>query len=116
MELERVTINVDMNLEEIKNIVETDYLKLLSQYLKTGKIKLSEAKEVTKEFLALLPFADIEDMQTKLKSFTEKHPEFNQVYITFLNKEDLEKTADLVGKMKVLIRENKIDEALNLIK
>lgn len=105
-----------MQLEEIKNIVETDYLKLLSQYLKAGKIKLPEAKEVTKEFLALLPFADIEDLESKLKSFAERHPEFNQIYITFLKKEDLEKTADLVGKMKVLIRENKIDEALNLVK
>lgn len=105
-----------MDLEEIKNIVETDFLKLLSQYLKTGKVKLQEAKEITKEFLALLPFIDEEDMQTKLKSFTEKYPEFNQVYITFLKKEDLEKTADIVGKMKVLIKENKIDEALSLIK
>lgn len=105
-----------MDLEEIKNIVETDYLKLLSQYLKTGKISLPEAKEVTKEFLSLLPFVDIKDLQAKLKSFTEKHPEFNQVYITFLKKEDLEKTAELVGKMKVLVKENKIDEALNLIK
>lgn len=105
-----------MDLEEIKNIVETDYLKLLSQYLKTGKIKLSEAKEVTKEFLALLPFADKLDLQMKIKTFTEKHPEFNQVYITFLKKEDLEKTAELIEKMRVLIKENKIDEALNLIK
>lgn len=105
-----------MNLEEIKNIVETDFLKLLSIYLKTGKIKLLEAKEVTKEFLALLPFTNKVDLQAKLKSFTEKHPEFNQVYITFLQKEDLEKTADLIGKMKVLIRENKIDEAVDLIK
>jgi hypothetical protein len=105
-----------MDLEEFKNTVETEFLKLLSQYLKTGKIKLLEAKEVTKEFLAFLPFVDKEDMRNKLKSFTEKHLQFNQVYITFLKKEDFEKTADLIGKMKVLIKENKIDEALNLIK
>lgn len=99
----------------MKNSVETDFLKLLSGYLKTGRIKLPLAKEITKEFLAMLPFNDLPDLQSKLKSFTLLHPEFNEVYLTLLSKEETENTTALIGKMKLLIKENRIDEALSLV-
>ena len=105
-----------MDLDEQKNIVETEYLKLLSHYLKTGKITLPDAKEATREFLAFLPFTDFSDMQYKLKSFTDSHPYFQEIYITFLNNQEAKNTAKVINQMKSLIKENKVDEALNLVK
>ena len=91
-------------------------MKLIIQYLKTGKLKLADARTAAKEFLALLPFKDKDDLKSKLQDFTGKHKQFNQVYITFLKVHEEIKTAEMIAKMREYIRENKIDEALQLVR
>ncbi len=104
-----------MDLQEIINLLETEFLKILINDLKFGKIKLPEAKTVTKEFLALLPFTNKDELNTKLKAFIDKHSEFKMVYLTLLKINEEQKTNDLVMKMRILIKQNKIDEALKLV-
>ena len=105
-----------MEFEEIVHLIETDFLKIIISLLKSGQLSIDEAKKIVREFLGLLPFVNMGDLHDKLKAFTSNHQEFSSVYITLLKLRDEEKAMELVTDMKQLIKDNKIDEALALVK
>lgn len=107
--------NEYMELKGIIDTIETDFLKIIIRHLKSGKIKLNQAKEITKEFLSLLPFGSDENLRDKLKAFTDKYDNFKPIYISILKMEEGKKTNEILTKMRGLIKENKVDEALKLV-
>ena len=104
-----------MDLQEIIKLLEMEYIKILINNLKFGKMKLDRAKMVTKDFLTLLPFKDKDDLVLKIKTFTELQNEFKMVYLTLLKINEEQKSNELAYKMRELIKQNKIDEALKLV-
>lgn len=96
--------------------VENDYLLLIATLLRTGEIDFATAKKSAQEMLTLLPFTTYEDMQTKLKQFTEKYKTLRKLYISFLKDLEQDKTNHLIERMRGLMKDNKIDEALQLAK
>lgn len=104
-----------MDLQEIIKLLEIEYIKILINNLKSGKIKLARAKEVTKDFLTLLPFKDKDNLLLKMKTFTELQSEFKMVYLILLKINEEQKSNELAYKMRELIRQNKIEEALKLV-
>lgn len=103
------------SVEFVKKI-ETDYLKMVADCLRKGKIDFKTAKESAKELLTLFPFTSYEDMQTKIQQFTQKYTQFDKLYVNFLSYEEEAKTQELIEKMRVLMKSNKIDEALHIAK
>lgn len=95
--------------------IEEEYLKELVDRLQKGTVTTDQAKEITREFLELTPFSSAEDMETKIQSFTEKHPEFGGLYVNFLKYEDESKTSKLLNDMRAHLKENRLDEALKLV-
>lgn len=102
-------------LNEIIEKVENDYLKILVELLQNDEVEIDEAKRSTEEFLAMTPFTSIDDLQTKVKKFTEDHAEFGSLFIKLLNYEQEKDTHALIEEMRSHIRENRLDEALKLV-
>lgn len=105
-----------MDMKQLTHEVETELLKIMIRHLKSGKLKLPMAKTIAKEFLAFLPFENDETMNTKLKSFTDKYPDFKSIYISTLEEEEDKSVSELLTKMRGYMKENKIDEALKVVK
>jgi hypothetical protein len=96
--------------------IETEYLRIVSDLLRSGDIDMVLAKESAQNLLSLLPFNTYEDMQGKIKTFTEKYKFAEKLYVIFLSMHEEDKTNDLLNKMRDLMKSNNIDAALHLVK
>lgn len=111
----RILYNVLMLSPQVINNLQKEYLKLVVKYLKDGTLDLTAAKNRTKEFIAIFPLITFEDAKSKLSKFTHLYQEFGSLTI-FLLKTEEEITQQLLKKMQVYIRQDKISQALNLMK
>lgn len=105
-----------MDIKMLTIQIESDFLKMLIQLFRARKLKTDEGKKIAREFLALLPFTDRVDLDKKLKNFTHIYSDFKSIYINSLKIEEEKKVGELLEKMRGYMRENKIDEAINLVK
>ncbi len=102
--------------EDLVKKVETQYLKIIIANLKSGSMAMVLAKETAQLFLTYLPFTSIEDMRAKLNSFWSKYPVFQTLELIVATHEESKKTEETLEKMRTLMNNNQIDEALNLAK
>jgi hypothetical protein len=79
-------------------------------------VKLDRAKAVTRDFLSLFPVKNTDELLLKMKTFTQLQTDFKMVYLTLLNILEEQKSNEMAVKMRTLIKNKKIDEALNLVK
>jgi hypothetical protein len=96
--------------------LDDNFLQILIDILKNGIMAVEPARAITREYLALKPFPTFQDLKTKIKDFVTKHNEFAKINIFILQKEEDEKTQGLLTKMKDLMNQNRVEEALNLVK
>ncbi len=94
--------------------VENEMLLKIINLLDSGTYTLEKAQEAAREYLTLTPFKDPEDFHAKLKAFTDKHIDLKIMYLTLLNFDEEKKTGDLLLKMRSLMKDNKIEEALKM--
>lgn len=106
--------SMDISDSFIKN-VEIEYLRLLANLLKKGGIDRQYAQDSAKEFLALLPFSSADDLHDKIKSYTEKFMYLIPLHSYVVNEIDKNKTHSILDKMRTLIQNNEIDEAVKLV-
>lgn len=102
--------------EEFIKDFEIEYLKIIVKLLNSSELKVEEAKDSAVNYLPLLPFSDMNDLQEKTKKFIEKYPWAQGLNIFILKKIEDSKTSDVLNKMRSLMRGNKIDEALAVAK
>jgi hypothetical protein len=102
--------------QQLVEKTEIAFLNAIVDMLEKGELELEKAQQVSQQFLALLPFNDDADMDAKLKTFVEEHNEFKGVYVSFMRYEDDKKKQALVHNMRALMKEGKIEEALQLTK
>lgn len=105
-------------MDEIQSVIEKtelDFLDKLVIFLRNGTISFEDGKTLTREFLAMTPFTSEEDLQDKIKQFIAVHRNFEGIYITLLNFHEQSKTQELLKRMQEHIKDNKIDEALQLV-
>ena len=96
--------------------VEVDYLLDLIKELRSQRIDLPKGREITREFLTLLPFTSLDDMRNKVKTFSEKYKDFSRAYINLQAKEEQEKKTAVLDKMREHLKNKNIDEAINIAK
>ncbi|OGK09479.1 hypothetical protein A2767_04085 [Candidatus Roizmanbacteria bacterium RIFCSPHIGHO2_01_FULL_35_10] len=96
--------------------IENEFLNLLIELLEKGVIDESYAKQTTQSFLNLYPFDSLENLKDKLNNFVSNNKEFLPFYTTYLHQEELYKTKDVLVKMRSFLKQNKIDEALQVAK
>ena len=94
--------------------VEREMLLALINLLDSDTFNVEKAQQVAAEYLALLPYKDDTDFHDKVKLFTDKYPELKRMYIALLNYDEEKKTDDLLTKMRGLMKNNKIEEAIKM--
>ena len=106
----------DQDFQQFATTLETDYLRILIGLLRSGRYRVKDVQEKSTEFLGFLPFTTIEDMEAKIKTFSEKYPECAKLYITVLNYKAQNQSNALLAQMREKMKENKMDEALQVVK
>lgn len=101
--------------EEVIFQMENSFLLTLIDLLKKNGIEYDQAKKITGEFLALKPFTTVEDLKTKMGTFTDTYPQFKPAYIVVMQHEETHKTGVLLSQMKEHLANNDIDKALQLV-
>src|SRR3989344_3413055 len=103
-----------MDFNKFANSIEIEYLERLSSLLKSGEIDVDKARKISKEFLLLLPFESLDDIKSKIGGFLAENMKFENLRIILLKNIEEVKTSNVLEKMKTLLKNNKIDEAINL--
>jgi len=86
--------------------IEIDFLKTISDLLRSGKITMPRSKEAAKTFLSLLPFSSDEDIRHKIKSFVDRYREMEKFQELVLSYIDKEKTGELLDKLRLYINKS----------
>ncbi len=105
-----------MDLNEEVELIKKELLELIIKHLKENKIEAAEAQQLAKDFLAVLPIKDHEDLLQKLKDLGIKYKEANEIYL-----EELEKTTDAnrdntLSQVRDQISHGNIDNAIQTAK
>ena len=97
--------------------MEEEFLIQLIYLLKHNKISLLRAKTATKELLSI-PFNEsFKKINSEVKNFVDKYPEFKDTLISVLTTyEKKKKEEEILKKMEKYIKVGKIDEALQVAK
>ena len=105
---------MDFNDEYVKD-VEIEFLRIIAKLLENGEMELEDAQNSCKLFLTFLPFHSVEDMRQKLRSMSEQYPSMKELEVYELGKNETAKTDEVLEKMRGLMKNNQIDEALQLV-
>lgn len=85
--------------------LETEYLRKLISALKQGILHTNEAKVMTADFVALLPFSSQREMEEKIKGFTQKYPIIGDLYTDLLRFEDRDTVAQQLTALRSQLQE-----------
>lgn len=108
--------NSFMDLVEEVKMVEKELLDLIVQHLKANKIEVEKAKQLAKDFLAVLPVKDQKDLLMKLKELGEKYEEVKEVYAEELAKVSDQIREQTLMQMRDYIHQGNIDSAISVAK
>ena len=103
-------------LKKLTNQLEYIFLKKIIEGLKNNSLSIVQAKEKAQLFLKLQPFATVEDIKEKVKNFTSEHSQFNELMGLVDSFHTEQKTDQVIEKMKNFIKEDRLDEALDVAK
>ncbi len=96
--------------------IENEFLQLLINNLQEKVITVDEAKLMTQNFINLYPFSDADGMIAKIKTFTENHSQFQDLYISVFKKKEQTNISSVLEKMRVHLQNDEADEVLKLAK
>lgn len=88
---------------ELMQTFQADYLHLIASLIRLGQMDLRTAKATAQELLTLLPFNSYDDLQQKIKKYTEKYPQLSKLYVDLLSSVKTYRTNDLMTKMESFI-------------
>lgn len=106
---------MDQGVIKLKDQLEYLFIRVIISGLKNKTLQIPEAKSLAREFLAIEPFASIEDAHTKINAFVSTHPQFSLLkeYADVFYDED--KIEHKLETMRQHLKENNIDEALSTL-
>jgi hypothetical protein len=99
---------------ELVEKIDNNYLQALIDVLDKELMDEPTAKSATVTYLSLAPFTSFEDMKNKVQNFISTYPLFERVMAFVKGYEDEERTREIVARMHGLIKNNQIDEALQI--
>lgn len=104
------------NLQKVTDHVEYLFLKQIIKGLRDETITPEQAKEFAQKFLPIEPFQSLDDAKEKIHSYVTAHQQFRPLE-DYVNAFHGDLQADKkVEQMKQFIKENKLDEAIQVAK
>lgn len=105
-----------MDLQEEVNELEKQLLEVISKKLEENKIEVGKAQELARDFLAILPVTDREDLLKKLQDLSGRYEEVKPLYIHEYAKMDDLKKDEVLTHMRNSIHTGNIDQAIEIAK
>lgn len=96
--------------------VERELLNEIVAYMKRDAMTFEQAQALARDFLAVLPIADKEDLLRKLQGVGEKYPVAQSIYLKYAAPHEEQKRHELLNAMSDHIKSGNIDHALALAK
>jgi uncharacterized membrane-anchored protein YjiN (DUF445 family) len=106
----------DPSMQDIVTDVEKELLQAIIKNLKANLMTEDQARELAREFLALLPMQDKKDLLTKLYSFSQKHVEAKSVYLKYAKPFEEEERVKKLELMSQHIQNGQIEHAITVAK
>lgn len=101
-------------LKKLTDQLEYMFLKKIIEGLKDSSLSILQAKEKAEQFLKLQPFTTTDDLKLKIHTFTSENRLFTEL-MNLVNSFHIEqKTDERIEKMRDFIREDRIDEAIEV--
>ncbi len=99
----------------MRDQLEYLFLRVIISGMKNSTLPIPQAKQLTREFLAIEPFASAEDARSKIDQFAAAHQGFSLLkeYADVYYSED--RIDEKLEVMRKHLKENNIDEALSVI-
>lgn len=104
------------DLAALTHQLEYQFIKTIINGLRSKAMSIPAAKQYAIEFLTIEPFVSEDDAASKISNFCQEHAEFNGLKEYMDNYNQERETTGKVNKMRKLIKENNIDEALSIAK
>jgi hypothetical protein len=98
--------------------VERDLLYHIIINLKNNNISYQQAQELARQFLALLPLQDKQDLLKKLQTIRKKNPGLgvNNVYLKYSMPYEEEQTQNKLDMMRQHLQSGNIEQAISVAK
>lgn len=96
--------------------IEKELLAEITRNLDQEKMSPEQAEELAKEFLALLPIKDQEDLLEKLSKFSQQNTEAQGIYLKFAKPLEEEERQKKLTLMSQHIKNGEIEHALAVAK
>lgn len=96
--------------------VERRLVALIIKHLEQEKLDPNRAKQLSTDFLALLPFSDKKDLLSKLQTLSQSYEEAQEVYVEELATVHEKETEQKLIQMRNLIQQGKIEDAISIAK
>lgn len=101
---------------ELLDKIDTQYIQVLIDVLEKNILDEATAKTITQKYIDLAPYASYEELKNKINTFTQTYPQFERL-MKFVNEnEEATRTKEVVSKMFDFIKQNQVDEAIQVVK
>lgn len=104
--------NSFMDLQEEVKAIEKELLDLIIAHLKANKIEVEKARQLARDFLAVLPVKDQKDLLEKLRALGDQYEEAKEVYAQELAKVSEGIREQTLNQMRDFIKQGNIDSAI----
>lgn len=101
-----------MDIQQEVKTVEKELLELIINHLKKHTLDLETAQKLAKDFLALLPIQDQQDLLNKLKALGGHYDEAQQLYVDEMSRVSDEERNSVLNRMRDAIKQGNIDHAI----
>lgn len=105
-----------MDTQSFVTAVERDLLDQITTHLKQSKMTGEEARKLAKDFLAVLPVQDKEELLGKLKKLGEEFPEAQSVFLKYAKEDEMNTRDQKLSQMALHIKSGNIEKALEVAK
>lgn len=102
------------DVEKITDNVEYMFVKRLIDALRGNDVDVDGARQYAKDFLAIEPFASLEDAKEKMKVFVGKYEVFKGLSEYLDSYHEEAKKDEKIANIREHLRSNNLDEALKV--
>lgn len=110
------TPQVPEEMKVLEEEIEKELLDIILKHLEDGSLELEKAQEISKEYLALLPFHDKAELLKKLGTLSEKYKEAQSIFAKIAGDIEKEDSARRVEQMSQHIKNGDIEQAIKIAK